>query len=359
MLAGNPIRFSSVPELDQYVLYDGFIKLRLGHSRRGTVIVPDLIFAKAGPWRFFQPSFFGPCSIAFNVEVGLHVAKFSLDVGSPRSTLPTRLLVSVRSDAQVLAYPDGSQLYACQFDGPRHLAPCGSGRCRRMPDGDFALKLFHHTNPAAYASIRASQQLWASAWNLQGTRRLVNVAYVYFTSLPKIRRPEDLNRIAMASNGVLRFQTTSRRLREEVLEIQVYREKTTGRTSTLEIEVPSAFLAPSHLNFHPLTDEPAYYEIVGPEIFRVGLQPGSVFPIPRSFANPLSDELKRFHYIVLGDTSEIDGLGAPYDEEETDQVMHHEQLDRGLNLFEFWLANANTDQVSGRVPEPIMLEPNS
>jgi hypothetical protein len=202
MLAGPPVRFSPATDRGEGIWHDGCVKLRLGHSRRGTVIVPDLIFVRAGPWRFFQPSFFGPCLIGFNVEPGLHVAEFSADVGSPRSTRPTRLILRVRSDAHVMAYSDGSQLYACQLNGSPHLAPWGSGRCQKMVNGDFALQLFHHTNPAAYSSIRASQELWSSAWNLQGTRRLTNVAYVYLTSLPRIERPEDLNRIAMASDGV-------------------------------------------------------------------------------------------------------------------------------------------------------------
>ncbi len=143
MLAGPPVRISSPASIEDSHWHDGFIKLRLGHSRRGTVIVPEFIFAKAGPWRFFQPSFFGPPFIGFNVEPGLHIANFDLDVGSPRSTRPTRLHVRVRSDQRELSYSDGAQLYACEFNGPKHLAPVSSGRCKRSDNGDFALKLFH------------------------------------------------------------------------------------------------------------------------------------------------------------------------------------------------------------------------
>jgi hypothetical protein len=31
----------------------------------------------------------------------------------------------------------------------------------------------------------------------------------------------------------------------------------------------------------------------------------------------------------MGDAGEVIGLGAPYDEEETGQVMHHERLNDG------------------------------
>lgn len=358
MLAGKPVRLSPAGDLEQGIWHEGFVKVRLGHSDRGTVIIPDMIFAKSGPWRFFQPSFFGPCIIGFNVEPGRHIAEFSADVGRPRSTMPTRLIVRIHSDAHVMAYPDGAQLYACQIKGPKHLAPCSSGRCKRMANGDFAVQLFHHTNKDAYFSIRASQEFWASSWNLQGTRRLKNVAYVYLTSLAKIEHPEDLNRIAMASDGILKFQTTSNRPIEEILEIQVYRESTTGRTNSLEVAVPTRLLAPPHLYYHPfVSSEPAYYEIVGPEIFRVGLLPGAKLPIQRGLAAPDEKTLKSFEYIVMGDTGNVTGLGSPYDEEDTVQVMHHEKLEQGIDMFDFWLKNANSNQMTRAFPERRDLDP--
>lgn len=357
MLAGRPVRVSpGASRISPSVEHDGYVKVHLGHSQRGTVIVPDLIFARSGPWRFFQPSFFGPCNIGFNVEPELHVAHFTADVGLPRANQHTRLDIRFRSDAHVLSYPDGSQLYACRILGPSNLATCCSGRCKRAENGDFEVELFHHTNSTAYYSIRCSQELWASAWNLQGTRRLTNVAYVYLTCLPRIQTPEDLNRIAMASDGVLRFQTTSNRIMEEVLEIPVYRENTEGRTNSIKVSVPAAIIAPAHLLFHPFVPpEPAYYEVVGPEIFRIGLVPGATLPIPRGRACPVDGGLKHFSYIVMGDASETAGLQAPYDEEETHQVMHHEEL-VGQDMFGFWLANANTDQVTGRHPEARIFE---
>jgi hypothetical protein len=360
MLAGIPIRFSPAVDMSATPTHQGFVKLRLGHSRRGSVLVPDFVFAKAGPWRFLQPSFFGPPLLGFHVEDGPHLADFSLDVAPPRGGRPIRLLLRIRSDGRVRTYPDGSQLYACEIKGPERLAHYAAGRCRRLGDGDFALTLFHHTNPAAYASIRASQELWASAWNLQGTRELVNVASVYLTSLPRVETPQDLNRIAMASDGRIGLQTTSDRPFEETLELAVYRADTRGRTHTVTVEVPSEHLSPQHLLFHPLTcSEPAYYEVVGPEIYRIGLRPGAKLPIPRGIATPAAGDLKQFDYIVLGDAGTVAGLGAPYDEEDTEQVIHHERLDQGLDLFDFWQANPNSDQVSGRTFETRGLAPRS
>jgi hypothetical protein len=48
----------------------------------------------------------------------------------------------------------------------------------------------------------------------------------------------------------------------------------------------------------------------------------------------------------------MDGLAAPYDEEETREVVHVEKLNVGVDLFEFWQANQNSNQVSDRMPEP-------
>jgi hypothetical protein len=334
---------------------EGFLKLYLGHSKNGSVLVPAQLFVKAGPWRFFQPSFFGPPLIAFGIEPGRHVANFSIDVASPRGRRSSRLLVRIVSNDRARTFDDGAQLYRCTVEGPNDLAHYAAGRCRPLPDHDFRLQLFHHTNPGAYASICASHELWSSSWNLQGTRQLKNVSYVYFTSMPTIRANDDLLHIAMASTGTISFQTTSARPKEEVLDLKVYRESTSGRTSTLAVEVPSTALAPPHLLYHPAVfANPAYYEVVGPEIFRVGLAAGTKLAIPRKIATVVATHLKTFDYIVVGDASELSGLAAPYDEEETTHVMHLERLASGLDLFGFWQANANSDQ--GRTFEPRHLE---
>lgn len=358
MLAYPAARSSPAADFGDATWHDGFVKLYLGHSDRGSVLVPAQLFAKAGPWRFFQPSFFGPCHIGFEIQDGFHIADFTVDVTTPQGVKPTRLLVRITSNSRVRTYPDGGQLYTCRLAGPARLAPHAAGRCQRLEDNDFELTLFHHTNPTAYGKIRASQELWGSRWNLQGTRQLTNVSYVYFTSLPKIRTPDGLERIAMASTGTIYFQTTSNRMQEEVLPLKVYRESTTGRTNTIEVHVPSAGLAPPHLLFHAFVHpNPAYYEVVSPEIFRVGLIPDAKLAIPRMVAAIKPNELKCFDYIVLGDTSVVDGLAAPYDEENTKQIMHLERLERELDFFEFWRSHANSDQMIGRTFDPRQLEP--
>jgi len=66
--------------------------------------------------------------------------------------------------------------------------------------------------------------------------------------------------------------------------------------------------------------------------------------------------LKRFDYVVLGDAGTLDGLAAPYNEEETKQVAHLEKLDSRTDFFKFWWDNQNTDQVTDRVFEERKLQ---
>lgn len=59
-------------------------------------------------------------------------------------------------------------------------------------------------------------------------------------------------------------------------------------------------------------------------------------------------EIKVFDYVIIGDAGTLDGLAAPFDEEETKQITHLEKITLETDLFDFWLANQNTDLVSGR-----------
>lgn len=331
--------------------FSGLVKLRLGHAAFGSILVPELIFVERAGWRFYQPSFFGPPVLGFNIDPNIHIARFSVDVGSPRSNEQTRLILEIRSDGRVRRYGDGAQLYRCVVEGPARLVRLAAGKCSPRADDDFDLRLFHITNPKAFAGILASRELRSSRWNLQGTREMANVAYVYLTSLPGIETEEDLRRIAMASDGVIGFQTTSSRQREDTLDLKVYRESTTGRTSKLQIRVASGLLSPPHLLIHRPIGDQAYYEIVGPEIYRVGVQPGEHLVYNNGNATIDAGKLKLFQYLIVGDASSVEGLGAPYDEEDTKQVAHVESL-VDWDLFNFWLVHRNSDQVSARHPEP-------
>ncbi|WP_297730304.1 hypothetical protein [uncultured Maricaulis sp.] len=355
-LARPPERQSAGLGAEVLHRFDGLIKLRLGHAAFGSTLLPEILFIEFGSkWRFYQPSFFSPAILVFNKEPGIHVAQISVDVGGPRESKLTRLVLELRSDGFVRSHDDGAQLYRCEVKGPRRLARHASGQCWRRADDDYDVLLFHITSPEAFSGIVTSGELRSSRWNLQGTRELANVAYVYLTNLPSIEAEEDLRRIAMSSNGVIHFQTTPYRALEETLELEVYRENTAGRTTKLQVKVASDLLAPPHLLIHRPIGDQAYYEVIGPEIYRVGVQPGVALEFARGRATVDAVKLKRFGYVVVGDASTVEGLAAPYDEEESKEVVHVEKLDAGLDLFEYWLNHQNSDQISSRHPEPRIL----
>lgn len=337
--------------------YEGLVKLRLVHIEGRSYLIPDVLIAVGG-MRYFLPSFFSPPLIAFHVEDGRHVARFSVDFGAPRAPRLERLFLQVRSEDRLHTYDDGAQLYRCTFDGPRGLASLAKGQCRPGPKGDVLLRVFHHTTPANAAGIRTGGELWSSAWNLAGTHRLLNVAYGYFTTLPSVRDEEDLRLIAMASGGTIQFQTTSDRPREEILSLKVYRGDTKDRTAALAVDVPCGLIAPAHLFLHPnVGGSPAWFEVVSPEIVRVGVVPSAKLRLSGPGVSVPGADLKRFDHVIVGDAGTLEGLSAPYKEEDTLQIAHLERLDTGMDLFDFWLANRNTDQVSGRVIDPRRLEP--
>lgn len=67
-----------------------------------------------------------------------------------------------------------------------------------------------------------------------------------------------------------------------------------------------------------------YYEACHPDIYRVGLQPGRVAALADGQVTVPEAERKRFEYMVIGDADTEAGLNAPYDEEETESLLHIE-----------------------------------
>jgi hypothetical protein len=356
-LPRRPVRISPATTSQQGSTFDGLVKIRLCHGKGRTYFIPDILIGFRET-KFYLPSFFGPPQLTFNIPGGSaspgrkhHSASFSMDVAPPRGTTAARLLVSFRSDGHVRSYNDGAQLYRCTYSGQMNtpLARHVAGDCSKLPCGDFAIKVFHHTTAETLNKIRASGELWSGPSNLAGTRKLENVAHTYFTTLPEIRDEADLRRIAMSSGGSISYQTTSDLPVENVLDLPVYRSSTADRMATLEFNVPCQIVAPAHLLLHPcIYPNSAYYEVVGPEIVRVAVNPGSKLAFVGTSVTVSASDLKSFDYVVEGDASTTEGLEAPMREETTAQIAHREKLDQGLDIFEFWMKHANTNQFVGR-----------
>lgn len=328
----------------------GLIKLKLVHALGFSVLLPDLVAADIGGWKWFQPKFFTACMMAF--LDGHSVGTLWIDL---REQGPT-LCVRFSSEYFVRRFDDGAQLFRCSISGPPDLASFAAGTCILCDDHDLLLDLFHHTTEQAHDGIRQSGHFRASPWNVQGTKKLANVGYAYFTSLSAIESDDDLRRIAMASDGEIAFLPTNARSKNDAIRIKVYRESTTNRTATLRVAVSAGVIASQNVYRHAPHGNPVYYEICHPEILRVGLVPGAVLPLAGDRALPVAGDLKRFNYVVLGDADTAEGLTAPYDEENTRELFLVERCE-GESIFDFWSRNANTDLHDGRDFERMTFQP--
>lgn len=210
-------------------------------------------------------------------------------------------------------------------------------RAQRRRSGPAPLS---HTTAANKRSILSSGEVWGSAWNFQGNKRLDNVSYAYFTSLDRIADRDDLKRMAMAHDGrlALRLDQSPPGAPPDVV-LDVYRESTENRRARIGLWVPAEHIAPSHIWEH--TTDRVEYEVTHPWIYRIGLAPGGRYAFERDTAVLTQLGVKCFEYLVLGDCTTKSGLAAPYDEEDTSGTFLIESL-TGQTVFGFWRQNANT-----------------
>jgi hypothetical protein len=325
-------------------IHEGYVKLKLVHARGFSLLLPDLLIADFDGWRWFQPQFFSAPLLSFIGDAGY--AQFNVE---PR--LGVKLLVGITRDRLVRSYVDGSFLYRCRIAGPKRLRTYAAGTCLLNDDHTIWLDLFHHTTASAASSIRASGHFRGSRWNIQGTKKLVNVEYAYFTSLPRIINRKHLQHIGMASDGAIHLITTNGVRPHNVVRIEVYRESTLNRRHTIRVRMPADVIAPQHVWRHDAIDQPAYYEVSHPAIFRVGLEPNTVLPFAAGTVDPARICLKRFDYAILGYATTRAGLVAPYDEEDTRELFKIERCTEDGDLFSFWRRCPNLDHYTGRMVE--------
>jgi hypothetical protein len=345
-----PDLIDTFPARQGAVLYEGLIKVKLVHARAFSLIVPDVLALELDTWRWFQAKFFSACLLSFLDDCAY--AQLGVEPAPG-----VKLTVGFTRDRLVRAYDDGSFLYRCRVSGPARLRSHSAGSCTLDTDERLWLDLFHHTSAKAASEIRRSGHFRGSRWNIQGSKRLNNVEYVYFTSLPKITSRKHLERIAMATDGRIHLLPTNGSPPRDLISIAVYRESTLNRRSTVRVRVPAEFIAPQHVWRHDAVDQPTYYEMCHPEIYRVGLEPGTILQFVEGAVATNGVSLKRFDYVVLGYAATRDGIVAPYDEEDTRELFKIERCSSGSDLFRFWQENANSDQYSARRVERQTFEP--
>ncbi|MEZ5756580.1 MAG: hypothetical protein R3D86_00005, partial [Emcibacteraceae bacterium] len=313
-------------------LYEGRVLLRLVHADGLSVVMPHFLFAEIdNQWVFFQPAFFGSNSF-IKLDEDEFYGCFSLDVRATKSNYAIRLIIKFNSAGYIRTDASGAQLYDCSFYGPVDLIKNSGGLCDFTPDNQALIRVQHFTTEDTINKILNSAHLRGSPWNLQGVREVNNATFCYFTSLKSITSSNDLQRIAMSPTEQINFMTTSSNGEpEQILRMKVYREITTNRTHALTFKVPISIITPQPVWFHRPFSDFAYYEIVCPEVFRVGLIQGENLSFnEHRIIDVDEDILWRPSFVVLGDASNLEGVRAPFDEENTHQVFHIENLSDGM-----------------------------
>ena len=329
----------------------GYIKCRLIHLPGARIIQPDILFSsRIFGAKFWVPTYFDPCRLAFlGDNDGESYFSFTVAGGSGVELL----IVAQRSDLVRLGN-DGSAIYRCRFaHTARSRGPvqwCGKYLEKR---NRYLLRLYHHTTEAGRTGILSSGEIWSSFRNIKGDRFLNNIAYGYFTDVTRIQTEEDLLRVAMSSSGLTGLLPINAPESPNYARIiEVPQQQAADLSCSLRFWIDAEFLAPNHIWVKRPAGKPAYYEIVLPNVFRVGCEPGENLGFTSGREIYLRDGAgKRFEYVVAGDGDTHDGLVAPYHEEETASLAHIEQLAGSEEIISCWHRKANTDQYSNRRPE--------
>jgi hypothetical protein len=334
--------------------HEGSIKCRLAHANYGSVVVPDFLFVGKRSEHWLQPLSFGPPVLS---KLGDEIrCQFSVDIAGGH-----RLRVDFSNSHHLHTFVDGSELYKCTLYGPSGISPYYTGTSRLVNGHAPFVKLYHHTSKPNKKSIRKSAEFWPSSWNIQGTeKKILNIGYVYFTPLPRIAHTDDLKLIAMASEGEMYFivddfeppsavtQEIIKANSNKILRLPVYRASTHDRTERLVFEVETTLLNAQHLLRHAPQNQQVWYEVITPFIQRIGLVPGAHLKFNSHVLTHTEVPAKRFDYVVIGDARNVDGLAAPFNEEETSHIVKFEPLSKEPGLLRFWFKHKNTDQYSAK-----------
>jgi hypothetical protein len=335
--------FRDARDVEQYE-FSGFIKCRLVHHKYYSVIIPDQIYIDfAGEVKWIQPLYFLPHIISFFDDTG--ICELIIDISHGVALRITFSNFDLKSHLK-----DGSIFYSCKIKGPRHLYNYTTGLASIVNNTPY-LKLYHHTTRAAGEAIEKSKEYWSSNWNIQGTKKSTNIAYLYLTSLPKIDCIDDLEEIAMSSQGRLLFRLDQNSSEVPDLILPVYRDSTANRIHTLESWIDASLLASQPCYRHMPPQGRVYYAVVSPFIYRIGVENGTTLDIKGNTIVPRSP--KKSCYTIVGDATTIDGLTAPYDEENTMDIFKIEYVHNGEEFINFWSRNRNSNQFDNKEVEMI------
>lgn len=323
----------------------GYLKCRLVHMKDRSFVLPDVLMAKGRPREFFSPQFFYPNRIAFfggdgSADfckfVAVVIGKVDLEIAFFRGGIVKRC-------------SDGSFIYECAFKSVDEAVcfPAGQGIWRRR-NNTFELALYHHTDDTGHAGIRKSGEFWSSPWNIQGAKKLSNISYGYFTSLKRIEHEFHLMEIAMSGMGFAHFlRTEAPASAEFATAIPVPLQTARDRNRTLRFWVDTEIISPSHVWMHRPMVCDAYYEVVLPKVFRIGVKPGRTLPFLGTRLAVPPQSVKFLSYVIVGDADREDGLIAPFNEEETLHLAKIDVIPDDMEIIERWYRQQNTMMFEG------------
>ncbi len=341
--------------------YSGFLKCKLAHGVGFSIIVPDLILLEQPSLFWIQPLFFLP-NLFTKCDDGI-LGRIYVDISCSQT-----LRVDFRNEGFVRRFEDGSELFKCDIVGPPDLHEFSTGVFEWAADTRILLHLYHHTTQETKQSILQEEQFRLSKWNIQGNKQIQNAGCVYFTCLPEILQDHDLNQIAMAIDGrilavmdgadipVTVPQNGGGPFANTVLEIPVYRESTLNRRSSIQLRIDAGQLSPQHIFRHAPPAQQVFYEITRPFIYRLTCAPNTHWHFdPSSFRGEYANVV-HFDYIVIGFADTLEGLGAPFDEENTKHTAKIQRTDAYGNMLDFWFSEANNDHFSRVSKEQMSFE---
>ena len=323
----------------------GYIKCKLVHAERFSVIIPDQIYFNwNGCLRWLQPFIFLPCRLANFGDDVLCDIHFDISCGY---TSRARF----KSSDFIRSLDDGSQLFKCELLMPDDAGEHAIGKAGKDADWNISVELFHHTKPEVKQLIIDSGKLLGSKWNIQGSSELKNSEHVYFTPLHEIKVNNDLEKIAMSNEEEIKlirdnftppdilFPGWKEKYKNDFLLMKVYRENTENRTATLSYMVPAHYISPHHILKHSPHGEAVYYEISTPFIHRVQIAKGASLAF-RDLSILETKDVINHDFIIIGDATTLDGLQAPYDEENTTHIFKIQYLENET-MLDFWFKNSN------------------
>ena len=311
----------------------GLIKCKLAHHSDHSIIIPDQIYldCKKG-FCWIQPLYF----TGNQIQISDHntVCRMWVDV-----SLGACLAIEFNGRGIVRRLRDGSFLYKCKITGPNNLKRHATG-LGEMRNGIPYLRLFHHTNKQGKNGIIRSLEFRTSSWNIQGNKKIQNISYFYITPLEKISCESDLNQIAMSGIRPISLRLDQNPTNEPDVCIEVSRKKIDDMVHPIEVWVRADYCSPQPIYRHEPPDQPKYHEVFSPFIQRIGVVPGTTVKIAKSGIIPTHPKL--FEYMIVGLATTVEGLRAPYEEEDTKQIFKIEKCTEATEIIDFWINNQNT-----------------